>query len=109
VQTVDCTVRIGGSLNHEVNKFGLTIPEIVVLQQIHGRDGVVNVKPRKDVRIGSDVIFAALCGTYGEQQVRTAFPGAHPQFPKTIKEIGFSEDGVLLDAFAEGDADFADA
>lgn len=34
-------VRLGGELNNEVAKRGLTVPEILVLKRLHGESGVV--------------------------------------------------------------------
>jgi len=41
----DATVRLCGDTAHEVNKEGLTAPEIMVLRRIHGLDAVVRIIP----------------------------------------------------------------
>lgn len=41
----DATVRLGGDTAHEVDKSGLTAPEIMVLRRLHGLDAVVRIKP----------------------------------------------------------------
>lgn len=44
----NATVRLNGELNHEVAKRGLTTPEILILNKIHGgaegKGGVVNIR-----------------------------------------------------------------
>lgn len=37
-------VRIGGNVNHEVQKDGLTAPEVMVLQHVHGNDAVLDLR-----------------------------------------------------------------
>lgn len=44
MQIFNGTVRLGGQLIHEVNRRGLTVPEIAVLQRIHGKDAVINLE-----------------------------------------------------------------
>ena len=41
----DATIRLSGDTAHEVNKAGLTAPEIMVLRRIHGLDAVVRIVP----------------------------------------------------------------
>ncbi len=40
----DATVRLQGAIGNEVSKYGLTVPEIVILRHIHGSDGVVKLE-----------------------------------------------------------------
>ncbi len=49
MNTYDATVRLGGDTAHEVNKAGLTAPEIMVLRRIHGLDAVVRIVPAQSV------------------------------------------------------------
>lgn len=39
----DATVRLGGSLNNEVNLYKITASEIAVLQRVHGSDAVLKI------------------------------------------------------------------
>ena len=41
----NATVRLAGDTSHEVNKAGLSAPEIMVLRRIHGLDAVVRISP----------------------------------------------------------------
>ncbi len=41
----DATIRLKGDTAHEVNKAGLTAPEIMILRRIHGLDAVVRIIP----------------------------------------------------------------
>lgn len=44
MQVFNAVIRLQGSLANEVGKRGLTVPEILVLQKIHGFDGVVKLE-----------------------------------------------------------------
>lgn len=44
MQVFNATIRIGGMLEQEVQKRGLTVPEIVVLRRLHGDDGVISLE-----------------------------------------------------------------
>ena len=45
MQYCTCTVRLRGSRNHEVANKLVTVPEIRLLQQLHGRDAVLDIRP----------------------------------------------------------------
>lgn len=65
----DCVVRPGGHVFHEVPRLGVSSLEIAVLREIHGDDGVVNVKESgSDKRAKQDEIDA-LCAIYPADKV----------------------------------------
>lgn len=97
MELVDCTVRLGGSLQHTVRKHNITVPEIVVLKAIHGDDAVVEmVLLDKIAKRSNAAELARLSQVYepmGEKDVnkgllRSLFPGHAPALPRTLSEIG---------------------
>lgn len=50
MQICSCEVRLGGDMRRTVVRDEVTVPEIRVLQNIHGADAVINIKPKKTVR-----------------------------------------------------------
>lgn len=47
MQICQCEVRLGGDMRRTVIRERVTVPEIRVLQNIHGADAVVNIRPLK--------------------------------------------------------------
>lgn len=37
-------IRLAGSIGNEVHKWGLTVPELIILRVLHGTDGVVDIQ-----------------------------------------------------------------
>lgn len=40
----NCKVRLKGNVAHEVSKFSLSAPEVIILKHLHGDDGVLNIE-----------------------------------------------------------------
>ncbi len=87
----NCTVRLGGDTAHEVNKAGLTAPEIMVLRRIHGLDAVVRIAPALTIqkarsnREERDHLRHIYCSTEGCQDyVNELFGPDHIPLPTTL-------------------------
>jgi len=65
MEVFNAVVRLGGSLQNEVNKYGLTVPEILVLRKIHGDDGVVKIQHVGECFIDDDDERSRLHQIYG--------------------------------------------
>lgn len=90
MQIVSCEVLLGGDLTNTVVKHGVSVPEIAILSQIHGIGSVRRLKiDGKDNRTTAWE-KDRLTANYGEKIVSKLFPGAVPQFPKYIKDLGLS-------------------
>lgn len=90
MQIVSCEILLGGDLTNTVVKHGVSVPEVAILAQIHGIGSVRRLKIEgKDNRTTVSE-KDRLNGIYGEKVVSKLFPGAVPQFPKYIKDLGLS-------------------
>lgn len=94
MQTVTCDVRLNGDVGSVVRKEGITVPEVLVLRAIHGNDAVVNITATEGRNVSQKAEFDRLAQKY---RVRTSddkalvpslFPGAIPQLPTRLAEIG---------------------
>jgi hypothetical protein len=88
MQTVSAEILLSGNLTNTVAKSGLSIPEVAILLSIHGVGSVIEIKvDGKDSRSTASE-RERLVGIYGEDVVSKLFPGAMPQFPKKLEDIG---------------------
>lgn len=95
MQVVNCSVRLSGNLNSVVRKTDVTVAEIVVLRALHGADSVVSVAPTiQDKRSTADEMFR-LRGIYSEKVISHAFPGANPNLPVTLADVGIEAVSAL--------------
>lgn len=94
MQTVTCDVRLGGDVGSVVRKEGISVPEVLVLRAIHGNDAIVNITATEGRNVSQKAEFDRLAQKY---RVRTSddkalvpslFPGAIPQLPTRLAEIG---------------------
>lgn len=99
MQICSCTVRIGGSPVHTVQKDDVTPAEILVLQQIHGTDAVIEIKPLRMDKRSHPAEWDRLCERYGAAPeglmnagngdlLEKMFPGAQKNLPIDLKDIG---------------------
>lgn len=92
MQIVSCEVLLGGDLTNTVVKSNVSIPELAVLAHIHGVGSIQNIKVEgKDSRPTAGE-RARLVSIFGGQVVDKLFPGAIPQFPKHLRDIGLAAD-----------------
>ena len=91
----DATIRLQGKTSHEVDKKGLTAPEIMILRRIHGLDAVVRivaVPPSQDdlgrsQREERDRLRKTYCSKDAtENLVNELFGPDHTPLPNTLDE-----------------------
>ena len=93
MQIVSCEVLLGGDLTNTVVKSNVSIPELAVYMHIHGVGSIQNLKVEgKDSRSTAGEL-ERLVVIFGDKTVRALFPGAVPNFPKSLKDIGLSDEG----------------
>lgn len=96
MQVFNATVRIGGMLEQEVLKRGITVPEIIVLRRLHGNDGVINIKhvgyadvDAIDERERLDYIYGNGLSHLHEDQktsIEKLFGGDYTPIPEELRE-----------------------
>lgn len=91
----ECRVRPGGTIFHEVRKYGLTAAEVVLLRVIHGGDETVIVEKRTGVvPLNAKREYARLSEAYNPKVVAETFgPVAVARLPETLDEDMY-EDAV---------------
>lgn len=103
MQIVDCFVRLKGDMRMETPRYGVTVPEIVVLRAIHGADAVVKIRPRgMDKRSHADELarlrefYRGFMDGDSNSIVDLTFSGFNPRLPVKLSEIGLSDEGDPL-------------
>lgn len=108
-----CSVRLNDSANHIVPNKQVTIPEIAVLQRIHGAPAVTNLRPfvqdgapavkMRDNRPITDAeererltLKYQRSGDEGGVNIEKVF-GAMGALPKTLREIGIDPQAAAAD------------
>lgn len=92
MQIVDCDVALGGDVRMVVDKRNVSIPELVVLQAVHGRDAVTNVRVTGEARNFNPVSERERLKTLYElnensPKIDNLFPGVKPQMPYKLSEV----------------------
>lgn len=102
MQICQCEVRLGGDMRRTVVKENVTVAEIRVLQNIHGADAVVNIRPVKvDRNFNHDEHRAELKRVYERGGITSSNPdataglvarlfGAYGKLPERLREIGYN-------------------
>lgn len=91
-----CKVRLNGSVTNEVPKIGVTAPELVLLQHIHGADAVSNVEHHSQVQRDEEEERERLVSTYGTsakgiQRVENVLGMSHQPLPTKVPGINLPE------------------
>lgn len=96
MQTVDCVVAINGDMRNTVARQGVTIPELMLLRELHGADAVRHIQVVGKVASDSAEERERLAGIYTKPAgiVREVL-GATGPLPKTLKEAGISDEFVV--------------
>lgn len=110
----NATIRLQGAIGNEVPKYGLTVPEVHILRQLHGTDGVVNLKHvGTALDLDSDEERERLSFLYDEglanlgDDIKTSvdkmFGGSFTDLPTKLKgfEGPFSKEEAFLEEFQE--------
>ena len=101
MQTYDATVRLAGDLGNTVCKVGLTAPEVLVLQAIHGSDAVVDIAPKTMDKRPHLEERDRLEETYGGEIVMRLFGAPYSGLKLPVVIDGFSAPAPAEEA-AEG-------
>lgn len=104
MQIATCMVRLGGLVTNTVFKAEVTPAEVLVLQAIHGQDGVVDVIHTGEVSRSQLDEWDRLTKLYdrsggpatpdgtGDASICSQlFPGAVKRLPETFKEVGLED------------------
>jgi|TARA_R100000084_G_scaffold15822_1_gene5194 hypothetical protein len=89
-----CVVALGGDVRQTVPKPIVTVPEILLLQSIHGGDAVTNIIITGTEKITDDKIRDDLGILYKDEVVNALF-GNFNDLPKTLVEAKIGDE--LLD------------
>jgi len=114
MQICSCLVRLNGSPVHTVAKGDVTPAEILILQEIHGKDAVIDIKPVRMDKRSHPQEWERLSMAYGRAPdglmdagngnlLEKMFPGAQKQLPIDLKDIGMGH--LLNPTRAEEKAD----
>lgn len=79
-----CDVQLAGDMRNTVHRGvdnPVTYPELLILQTIHGKDHVLNVRVVDTITRDPDVERARLTGVYGGDVLERLFPGALAPLP----------------------------
>lgn len=100
MQIVKCEVALAGDVRACVPK-QVTVPELVVLENIHGHGSILNVQvvgmDKRSHREELDRlhrIYGKAGETEGDNIVARLFPGYAPQLPVRLSDIGRAESDV---------------
>jgi hypothetical protein len=96
MQIVSCTIAIGGEVGMTVPKDFVSVPELLVLQAIHGNDAVRSVVVTGDESRDSVEERQRLSEIYKSPiTIIRDVLGAQGPLPKTLKEAGFPDEFVV--------------
>lgn len=98
MQLYDATVRLNGDIMHEVPKKGLTAPEVLILQSIHGgTDAVVDLIQRKMDKRTHEFERDRLGKIYTDARVLELFGPYHSKLPVKLNNVEIVENDELTD------------
>ena len=101
MQICNCSVAIGGEVGMTVRKERVSVPELLVLREIHGADAVRNVEVIGEVARDSNEERARLRSMYpkagedGKTSIVEGVLGKHGPLPKVLGDTDFPEDFIL--------------
>lgn len=88
MQVCTCSVNLAGRQGEQVVGKIVTVPELRLIQHIHGASAVTEVVPVSEVQRDPAEEIERLQMLYGEGHFKQVFPGAFPKLPTTLEEIG---------------------
>jgi hypothetical protein len=97
MQYADITVCISGDINFQVERTNCSIPEIALMREIHGADGVRNIRPTTMTKEPRSEAKPRLVARFQHspktlETIDKLWPGLSPQLPRTLAEIGLALD-----------------
>ena len=96
---VTANVAIANNLQNVISKDFMTIPEVVMLRNIHGQSAVFNIKITGDFNHDDQVERDRLGNIYGDAKVEEVF-GTYGALPQTFEEARI-DNGLLDPIFAQ--------
>lgn len=91
MQNYKLLVWLNGEMTNQVRKEGVTAPEVILMQGIHGMDAILEIqKTTMDKRSHADE-RARLIEVYGEKRVGDAFGPSHQRLPVTLEGMAVKE------------------
>jgi hypothetical protein len=88
MQICKVSVNLGGKTAHQVIGKLVTVPEIQVLQHIHGVESVFDIVLEGEIhRLPAEEI-ERLSHSYTPKTVKEVFPGVAPKLPQVLADIG---------------------
>lgn len=99
MQVCNCTVAIAGEAGMSVAKSRVTVPELMILREIHGADAVRNIEVTADEEVSSIEERERLASIYKKPAsiVRDVL-GASGPLPKTLADAGIDDEFVIAPA-----------
>lgn len=87
---LSATIRLSGDVRWTVTRHNLSVPEIVILQYLHGADAVTNLElTLTGVTVDAQAEYERLGRLYKLPVVATVFPGARPDLPQdAVRALG---------------------
>ena len=92
---LSCSVAINGDIRAVITKPHVTIPEIVLLQAMHGADAVTNIKVIGELETTSEQERDRLGNFYKDAKVMEVF-GQYGDLPKTLAESRIEDTYLIL-------------
>lgn len=92
MQVFDCKVRLAGNVLNEVPKSGVSAPEVILLQHIHGNDAVVGLSLVSDTARRDAEERDRLNQEYGEKVVKEVFGITSLPLPTELSGYGEDEE-----------------
>ena len=94
MQIAHCTVKHAAKHYHAVRRINVSVPEILLLQAIHGEDAVREVAYAGESDRDTVEEMEHLHKMYGGKEeikllIEKLFPGARPVLPSKLSDIGF--------------------
>jgi len=89
MELANCVVMLSGNLANQVSKQGITPPELLVLQKIHGVESVVEISPTSMDRRNRAGELERLKFIYKEKVVTPLFPHAS-MMPTDFRSMGLT-------------------
>ena len=91
IEYCSCTVAIGGDVRAIVPKPLVSVPEILMLQSIHGEDAVTNIKVIETQDVTSEQERDRLGNLYGDGKVVSIF-SQFGDLPETLQAARISDE-----------------
>lgn len=96
MQIVNCTVAIDGEAGMTVAKTNVSVPELLVLQALHGDDAVRNVEVIGDIKVSAPEERERLSLLYvSPPGIVKETLGAQGSLPESLDETNFPEDFII--------------